>query len=145
MKVLQKEIMICLGIAIDVRLLAHCISSTWLLLLDLCWLCSRGRSFCGWIGRSAWSSPAEKSCRFNLHTLKVAFDRAKAIPHSLLNVRTVCFCCRSVGWLGREIYLVGWLNAMDNPLLTLESLYTTRVDGRTARGSWKWNCCKYGG
>lgn len=30
MKVLRKEIMICLGIAIDVWLLAQCISSTWL-------------------------------------------------------------------------------------------------------------------
>lgn len=61
--------------------------------------------FCGWIGRSAWSSPAEKSCRFNLHTLKVAFDRAKAIPHSLLNVRTVCFYC----WLTGTGDLPGWL------------------------------------
>lgn len=52
-----------------------------LLLLDLSPVrVVRGR----WIGRRcALSLPAEKSCRFNLHTLKVAFGRGKAIPHSL--------------------------------------------------------------
>lgn len=41
------------------------------------------RSRCPWSMDWTLSLPAEKSCRFNLHTLKVAFGRGKAIPHSL--------------------------------------------------------------
>lgn len=39
-----------------------------------------------------------KSCRFNLHTLKVAFGRGKAIPHSLY----VMYLC---GTGGRSAWL----------------------------------------
>lgn len=134
MEVLQKEIMICLGIAIDVGLLAHCISSTSPLLLHLCLLAGPR----AWIGRLALSSSsAEKSCRFNLHTLRTAFTSpAAAVLKQFLIPCTQCFCRLQV-----QIYLAEICTGQThNP----EASRCSLGERREAQ-SWKWNCCKYVG